>query len=65
MPDDVVVLALVTRVAHGRDVPAGGWMYCPQCDWHATWSLGLFQGDPTVKDEIGPWSDDYRTIDAS
>lgn len=56
--DDYVLVAVVVRpIGVAPEVPVAGWMYCPSCDYQATWAL---KGQEVSDEEIGPWDDRYR-----
>lgn len=63
-PGAYIVAAVVFRELHGIEGPAGGWIYCPECDRHCTWSVSWEGFDvASVKADIPSWAEfvaDYR-----
>lgn len=59
VPDDVVVVATVF-LDGGHDKPIAGWMYCPACEWHASWSVDQLIPEGLELD-LGEWDEGYRT----
>ena len=57
----VLIATVVTDVGDVRDVPAGGHIFCPECEWHGTWTVQQFDG-PQLRARIGEWSEDLRRM---